>query len=52
MDELFIVCSKCGEAFKEDSTTWITPILFEHQHQHQLDGDFEGWEILPESEAM
>jgi hypothetical protein len=53
MEELYFVCINCGETFKEESGSWITPIMFTHQENHIInDGEAHGFTILPESEAM
>lgn len=49
MEDYYFVCVKCGEAFHDGVGNLI---LVDHQRMHQALGDFEGFEIQPESEAM
>lgn len=54
MEEYYIRCDGCGEVFKEDNVSLITPILWEHQEKHfrQDDPSDVGWTVVPESEAF
>ena len=49
MEELYLVCIDCGEAFHESVA--LTELV-KHQDKHMVNHDWEGWEIQPESEAM
>lgn len=47
---LFLNCRGCGEAFSVDAVA--EALIHQVEEEISTEEDFEGWDILPEDEAM